>query len=287
MGIDVHGFNFLRYAKMYGNFKETITIGRQNLNLDVNYITKKLKITGEYIKENYCELLLKEYFGSTSVSSIDNSNFEKATHIYDLNKKIINVENKYDTVFDGGCLEHIYNLPQALENLSLICKPGGQIIHVLPANNFCGHGFWQFSPETFFSVYCDKNGYTDTEVFIADLAQEKKWFKIKKPRDGERVNLYSRTSLYVLVMTKLINEKFSHSNIQQSDYVSLWNGSSKAIKYEDNINTPLKIFRNSFLHVFLAPMARVIKRYILMNGSDILSSNNKNLEVYNIKSIDK
>lgn len=30
----------------------------------------------------------------------------------------------YDTVFDGGCFEHIYNITQAFKNCSPFCKPG-------------------------------------------------------------------------------------------------------------------------------------------------------------------
>jgi hypothetical protein len=37
----------------------------------------------------------------------------------------------------------------ALENVQAI-SGGGEIIHVLPANNLCCHGFWQFWPELFF-----------------------------------------------------------------------------------------------------------------------------------------
>jgi 2-polyprenyl-3-methyl-5-hydroxy-6-metoxy-1,4-benzoquinol methylase len=57
------------------------------------------------------------------------------------------LHNKYDTVIDSGTLEHIFKAPEALEYCLLLCKPGGQILHMLPSNNWCGHGFWQFSPE--------------------------------------------------------------------------------------------------------------------------------------------
>ena len=39
-----------------------------------------------------------------------------------------------------------------------LTKIGGMIIHALPANNFCGHGFWQFSPELFYELYSPENG---------------------------------------------------------------------------------------------------------------------------------
>jgi hypothetical protein len=223
MGIDVHGLNFLKYSKTKKPFGDVITIGRQGLHLTEPVIKGILKITSEYKNHPYCEELLNSYLGATKVESVDNSNYEEATYVHDMNQALpSNLIGKYDTVFDGGCLEHIYNAPQALKNCSLFCKPGGQILHVLPANNFCGHGFWQFSPELFFSLYSINNGYVETEVFIADLANTKQWYQVKQPSNGQRVNVMSSSSLYVLVRTVLQKEKFNHTNVQQSDYVFEW-----------------------------------------------------------------
>jgi hypothetical protein len=95
-------------------------------------------------------------------------------------------------------------------------------LHVLPANNFCGHGLWQFSPELFFSLYCGTNGYIDTEVFIADLANNSKWYRVSEPAAGKRVNVSSSTPLYVLVRTVLSRTDFSHTEVQQMHYVHEW-----------------------------------------------------------------
>ena len=141
----------------------------------------------------------------------------------------------YDTVIDGGCLEHIFNVPQALKNCSFLLKPGGQIIHILPANNFCGHGFYQFSPELFFCVYSNKNGYDETEIFLADLTDINHWYKVKKPENGERVNVRNSNNLYILIRSVLKSNNFDHSNIQQSDYVFKWNRVEKN-KHQKNIN---------------------------------------------------
>jgi hypothetical protein len=101
-------------------------------------------------------------------------------------------------------------------------KVGGQIIHALPANNFCGHGFWQFSPELFFSLYNTENGYTDTEVFLADLNDISKWVKVSAPKNGDRVNFYSSNPAYVLVRTLTTRVISDFHNVQQSDYIKSW-----------------------------------------------------------------
>jgi hypothetical protein len=240
MGIDVHGLNFLKYSKMKKSFGDVITIGRQGLHVIEPVIKDVLKITLEYKNQPYCEELLNTYFGATKVESIDNSNYEDATYVHDMNQSLpANLIGKYDTVFDGGCLEHIYNVPQALKNCSLFCKPGGQILHVLPANNFCGHGFWQFSPELFFSLYSTSNGYAETQVFMADLSNTKQWFQVKQPSNGQRVNVMSSGSLYVLVRTVLQKENFNHTNVQQSDYVFGWaapnEDKNSVTQYKSNI----------------------------------------------------
>ena len=157
MGIEIHGLNLLRFARSKQAFGRVATIGRQEL-----FVPKdKLKILfnpKRYTKYGvYCEELLIRHFAATVVESFDNSDFEHATHITDMNKPLA-VQNRYDTVIDYGSLEHIYNIPQALKNVSELCSVDGQILHVLPANNFCGHGFWQFSG-IIPTLYSERNGY--------------------------------------------------------------------------------------------------------------------------------
>jgi FkbM family methyltransferase len=223
MGIDIHALNFLNYTRILCPLGNVVTIGRQGTHVHENDVRILLKIGQEYTHNPYCENLLINNMNALSVESIDTSDYEAATHILDMNKELpAHLQGKFDTVFDGGCLEHIYNIPQALKNCSLLLKPGGTAIHVLPANNWCGHGFWQVSPELFFSLYSRKNGYTDLEVFFADLADLTSWHRINPPRNGQRINFTSSTPLYVMVKATRTSEPFTHDNVQQSDYVFEW-----------------------------------------------------------------
>jgi SAM-dependent methyltransferase len=192
-----------------------------------DFVKKTLKIEGVYQQSEYCEELLQTYFGASHVDSLDNSKYEGASVIFDMNSPLPVSARKYDTIFDGGSLEHIFNVPQALANVSRLCNPGGQILHVLPSNNFCGHGFWQFSPELFFSLYSKENGYSETEIFIARPLQLRKWLKVIQPANGQRVNICSSDPLYVLVRTVLGNAQYSHRDIQQSDYLFEWKAGPK------------------------------------------------------------
>jgi hypothetical protein len=223
MGIGLHEFNFLRYAKRQRAFGHTVTIGRQGLHVAESTVRDAFALRPEYKNAKYCEELLRDQFGASQVDSIDFSEYEGASIIHDMNFPLPeHVLGRYDTVIDGGCLEHIYNVAQALRNCSEFCRPGAQILHMLPASNCCGHGFWQFSPELFFSLYSHEHGYTDTEVFLADLSKKSKLFRVKRPEPGERINVHSSSEAYVLVRTVLRERAFSHSGVQQSDYAFAW-----------------------------------------------------------------
>ena len=229
MGLDIHGLNLLRHARRHGAFQRCITIGRQGVHVDKMSLRTLLGAAPGYAPGTYCESLLQEHFGASSVDSIDNSNFESATIVHDMNQPIpAALAAGYDTVFDGGCLEHIYNVTQALANCSAFCKPGAQILHVLPANNFCGHGFWQFSPELFFALYAPGNGYRDTEVFLADLEDTEHWYRVKMPENDQRVNVINAHELYLLVRTVVAGATVSHRAVQQSDYAYAWAQSAQA-----------------------------------------------------------
>jgi hypothetical protein len=224
MGIDVHALNFLRYAKQFGAFGRVLTIGRQNLDFRPSHFRQFTGVHHEAVENAYCEPLLKAWFGATSVDSLDNSDFEQATIVHDLNQPAPEalLAERFDTVFDGGCLEHVFNAPTAFRTLSDLTRPGGQILHVLPANNFCGHGFYQFSPEFFFSLYSEANGYRDTRVFLADVTRVDRWFAVSRPTGARRASAHSATPLYALVRTVRAGEAINHHGVQQSDYVHRW-----------------------------------------------------------------
>jgi len=225
MGFEINSLNFLSYIKRVSgrtSFNSVATMGRQSVKALPKSYWKSLSMdAGEY-----CEDLLIQKFGSIKVDSFDNSNYEDATFVVDMNRpipeKIINICGTYDLIIDFGTLEHIFNVPQALWNMSTLCKTGGQIVHVLPANGWVGHGFYQFSPELFYSVYSEKNGYSGTEVFLANCDDDRYMYLVKKPINGSRSCAEGDGEAYVLVRTTKQNDEFTHDNIQQSDWVHRW-----------------------------------------------------------------
>jgi hypothetical protein len=214
-----HGLQLLRFAAKHAQFGRVATIGRQELGLGKKEV--RSLIGAEYEHDKYCDSLLLQHFGATCVDSWDFSDYEGASHIADMNKPLNEGLSTYDTLIDFGSLEHVYNAPQALLNVSELCRDGGQILHFLPGNNFCGHGFWQFSPELFFSLYCESNGYAETRVFLASEYRTDTWYEVMKPEHGQRVNVISFMPTFVLCRT-VKARKCCHDGVQQSDYIHIW-----------------------------------------------------------------
>lgn len=219
MALTFHTFKFLEKLKKNNlNFGETLTIGRLN-----NLLEKEdFKLLNIQIDQNiYADKLLKKHFNLWSLNALDYSSFEDADIIHDLNIPLENSNKQFNTIIDFGTSEHVFNVTECLKNISNLCKINGHIVHCLPANNNCGHGFWQFSPELFFNIYDNKNGFDETEIFLINLFDKKNWYKINKQKIGERLELNSKEPLYLLVKTKKIGKNL-YQNINQSDYEQQW-----------------------------------------------------------------
>ncbi len=65
---------------------------------------------------------------------------------------------KYATVFDYGCIEHIFDTRQVIENCMRMVQIGGYYGVHTPVRNFADHGLHTFSSELFRSVM-EANGF--------------------------------------------------------------------------------------------------------------------------------
>lgn len=241
MGLDANGTKFLFYAKRKGvSFARTAMIGRQSLSIDkIPFISLcsafGINITPQDAQNvitgsgGYAELLFK-LLGAEMVTSFDNSDYEQADVVVDLNMPIgSDHKQKYSAVMDGGTLEHVFNYPTALKNCMEMVEPGGHFLSITPANNFLGHGFYQFSPELFFSVFNRTNGFELEQAIIFEDAAQANWYRIRDPREmGRRVTLINSWPAYLLIIAKRteVTEIF-RTFPQQSDYEKLWYGNSE------------------------------------------------------------
>jgi hypothetical protein len=226
MGIDTHALLFLRrVCDTHGPLGKTATIGRQAVHVPSQVAEKLIGVPIELDPGTFCETMLVRHFGSTVVHSFDNSDYEGATHVFDLNDPLpTDFYDMYDTIIDSGSLEHIYDTRTVLNNITSMLKPGGQVIHMNPSNNFCGHGFYQFSPEFYFSAYSSSRGFTNAEVFLAKVSNSRYWFYVKEPKGGQRAEVSSGLPLVCLVRAQKLTSGPLNTPVQQSDYVHHWGG---------------------------------------------------------------
>ena len=284
MGLTFHEYKFLEEVSKKKEFKNILCLGKQEMIL-TKEDKKKLNLDEkENINDQYIDNLLINKFKANSVKSIDNSSFEGADIIHDMNKPMENLNEKFDTVIDFGTSEHIFNVAQNLNNISKLCKINGIILHSLPANNNCGHGFWQFSPELFFSLYSEVNGFSETEIFVFNTHNKYEWWKVNKQEVGERLELSSDVPLYIAVKTSKKLDKDSII-VQQSDYVERWNDKIELNKNnKNNISIMWKKIKDNlkkFFFNFFLPKKFSDK----MKGLRSVAKNNfeKNKNLTNIK----
>jgi hypothetical protein len=177
--------------------------------------------------------------GASTVEAADASAYEGADRLHDFNHPIPpEWEQQYDLVLDGGTLEHIFNLPVALANCMRLLRVGGRLLLYTPANNYCGHGFYQFSPELFFRVFTEENGFTLERLHAGvDTAGFSRLFGVKYAfpitgkryavtdprRAGERVLLVNCKPVLLFVQARRTHavQPFQKPP-QQSDYLSQW-----------------------------------------------------------------
>ena len=236
MGFDVQGLRFLLGAHRHGaRFEKTAMIGRQELNLDPISLQRILgafgishdpEVAGRVLTEagGFAEPLLK-LLGAERTCSIDASAYEGASIVHDMNLPVPdNLKQSFSVVVDAGTLEHIFNFPDAIRSCMEMVEEGGHLLLMTPANNFTGHGFYQFSPELFFRIFSSPNGFEVVRAIVCETTPEAPWYQVMDPaRAGRRVELTTMRPTYLMVQARRARLVPVLANApQQSDYTVLW-----------------------------------------------------------------
>lgn len=229
MGIDLTGLRALNFAsRVYDfNFRNTATLGRHEIHFwKQEFGSLRKNFDFEYDETltlgAFCEPLLQK-LGAENITSIDASAFEGASFIHDFNRPIPeSLHNRFDTFLDFGTIEHIFDVAQVIENIVKMVKPGGKILVATNANGFPAHGLFQYSPEFFYSVFSERNGFRDTSIFLVNTASPKLWHLIRRPATLKR---RSRIPFEQQMMMVVFSTKFNcvdQLNVMQSDYEETW-----------------------------------------------------------------
>jgi len=256
VGIDRAGAIFLGYSKRKGaSFRRTLTFGRQGLYADLNTINDVLTATNSPRLDalpKYCEPFLAA-LGAETIDSLDASSFEQSTIVHDLNAPLPErLHAQYTAVLDLGTIEHVFNAPAAFKSAMEAVAPGGHFIQVNVANNFTGHGFWQFSPELLYRMLAPENGFEVETMFLHEVERKKRWFRVLDPKAvGRRVTFRNSVPTYVLTVARRTKQvAIFPSPPQQSDYVVQW---------EDNRAAPVETRKPSLPHRAVLKLRRLLR----------------------------
>ncbi len=214
-------------------------LGRQTMSL-VNESQKKAVVDSfkncgnvdireeSMLINSYSENFLTDV-GSTSIDSLDYSEFEKCSIIRNLNTLFSNdnnnnkIKEKYDIVLDLGTSEHIFNSSISIANSIFMLKTGGALLLVLPVSGWIEHGFYQFSPNFFRSLEVD--GLILKKLYIFNPYSDP--LMIWDGEEFVNITLYESmsgrfSSFAIYEKCKSFNQDFFLTNVNQGVYVNAW-----------------------------------------------------------------
>jgi len=215
MGLNVNSVKFLLLAHERGiPFGNVLMIGRQSLAVTASEIrtllelpvseTTKAALRGLTVgPDTYSEQLLRAC-GAVTVDSMDQTAYEGATVLHDLNLPVPDsLADRYDLILDGGSLEHVFNIPMAVRNYMKMLKVGGHYVCNTATNNYSGHGFYQLSPEFFFAAFAPENGFTVLDAILYEETGASRWYRISQPDDAiRRITFQNSVPAHLLVMAR-------------------------------------------------------------------------------------
>jgi SAM-dependent methyltransferase len=233
MGLDINSVQFLILARKEGvELGDVLTLGRQDLNVYPSRMRALLAKHGypteafdpSQADTGFAEPVFKA-LGAKNVFSLDASDFEGANVVHDLNQPLPEkLRERFDLVYDGGTLEHVFNYPLALKNCMEMLRPGGCFISHTIANNWCGHGFYQFSPELFFRVFSPENGFKIERLIAHRVGPYGRWYEVANPMEIKaRVEVLTFTPLQLILRARRLKVlPIFATSPQQSDYTPRW-----------------------------------------------------------------
>ena len=165
--------------------KSFLMLGKQEMHLHEAFLDvleeagliEDQKQFGESEMED--SVLFFKALGFKEVHALDVSDYEKADIIFNLNDNIPkDLEGRFDMVFDGGVIEHVFNVANAFLNICKLTKVGGYIFNLNPVYNYLHNTYWNISPEMFLEFYA-ANQYKIIEcsmlTYLAEDRERRAW----------------------------------------------------------------------------------------------------------------
>jgi len=153
-----------------------LTLGRQEIGFGAAALAQAAAACRYALREGEADAAplsdrqLFHRLGFEALHVMDVSAYEGADLLLDLNTRELPPEHlgRFDLILDGGTLEHVFDVAQALRNLCRLVRVGGRIVHISPMSNCADHGFYSFSPTLFQDFYA-ANGFEIRRIALVRL----------------------------------------------------------------------------------------------------------------------
>jgi SAM-dependent methyltransferase len=261
MGIAAHLAKLLIDAASRGvSFRRTVTVGRSQLYVpeaELRQLAARLDLPAErartVARQRFADGFLREYLGAEETEAIDYSPYQGAGLVLDMNEPLpAGLAERFDAVVDGGSLEHVFDVRQALTNCMELVALGGHLFIDVPANNLFGHGFYQFSSELFWRVFGPENGFEVREMFVTEcpftnVEASRRWrsYRVRDPAErGRRIPLVTAKPVMITVEAERVRRvQPLRKAPQQSDYSRRWQTATPAQAVPHEAQEPFTYLR--------------------------------------------
>lgn len=117
---------------------------------------------------------------------------EDADIVWDLGYPVPEeLHSQFDFIYNGGCLDNMFNPAQAMMNFTQMLKPGGRLVCMESASSF-NSAYLMYSPGWFWD-YFEANNFNNWQVYVCSYKNSKElmygpwkwfWYDRKKDRNG-------------------------------------------------------------------------------------------------------
>jgi len=209
MGLDQSHIEMLLFEHRYKPIRgELLTISRNTIGMTFGGVKKLLQEMGTPIRpEAQVELdkdtvhthgsleLISDkcffsLFSDAHLSVLDVSDYEKADIIHDMSLPIdSSLENRFDFIINGSCLDNIFDPVVAMKNTSRMLKPGGRLFQFEWTNSH-PTAYLKCSPDWFVDYFA-VNQYADCKAYFVHFFDlEEQGFTTGKGGSGLDIYLY-------------------------------------------------------------------------------------------------
>ncbi len=151
----------------------TLTIGHQTVVLTPHQYEEIFSLPHpepQVSAEGVCRSL-----GAAGLESLDYHGTPQASIQCNLNFPIDSkYHDRYDTILDGGTIEHIFNVEVCFHNMVKLLKVDGNIIHINPCQGYFNHSFYLFQPTFYFDYYLS-NGFCECECYLLEFTDRHRY----------------------------------------------------------------------------------------------------------------